>query len=120
MRTGIGSPAHRRPRTNPEAPASDEGVPKTALVQALLAFRAMSEVSVRPPLRAPWTPEQVAALNEWQVRPDVPQFTCGENSAHVLIATRFGWRCPYDTYEQDWAHAFMASFAEHPPRDLLT
>jgi hypothetical protein len=65
-------------------------------------------------IRAPWTPEQVAALNAFQQRGGMHPFTCGhEHPAHpdaVLEATPKGWRCFVlgCEYEQDWAHAFMA------------
>jgi hypothetical protein len=65
-------------------------------------------------IRAPWTPEQVAALNAFQQRGGMHPFTCGhDHPAHpdaVLEATPKGWRCFVlgCEYEQDWAHAFMA------------
>lgn len=74
-------------------------------------------------IRAPWTPEQVEALNAFQQRGPMHPFTCGhEHPAHpnaVLKATTDGWRC-YVTgcdYEQDWAHAVMADPAawRQPP-----
>lgn len=65
-------------------------------------------------IRAPWSSEQVDALNRFQQEGGMHPFTCGyEHPAHpnpILQATRNGWRC-YVTgcdYEQDWAHAFMA------------
>jgi len=62
-------------------------------------------------IRAPFTPEQVAVLNRYQTIGVMHPFTCRNNSAHVLIATRDGWRCPdsHCTYAQDWAHDFMAN-----------
>lgn len=63
---------------------------------------------------APWTPQQVAALNQFQLRGRLHPFTCGAlhatSQSPVLRATRFGWTCPDEacTYHQDWAHAFMA------------
>ena len=64
-------------------------------------------------IRAPWTSEQVEALNRFQQRGGMHPFTCGldrHGNAKVLIATEYGWRCPDDEcdYTQDWAHAFMA------------
>lgn len=65
--------------------------------------------------RAPWTTEQVAALNRWQAGPMHP-FTCfnwGDGSHRwatdlgVLVATEQGWVCPDCNYTQDWAHEFM-------------
>lgn len=65
-------------------------------------------------IRAPWTPEQVAALNRFQREGGMHPFTCGyEHPAHpnpILQATKNGWRC-YVTgcdWEQEWAHRFMA------------
>jgi hypothetical protein len=63
---------------------------------------------------APWSAEQVAALNRFQADGGMHPFTCGnEHPAHlspVLWATTAGWRCNIIgcNYEQDWAHAFMA------------
>lgn len=60
-------------------------------------------------IHAPWTPEQVAALNSWQRTGYLHPFTCGKNSEHrVLVATPDGWMCEDCDYRQDWAHAFMA------------
>lgn len=65
-------------------------------------------------IRAPWTTEEVAALNRFQREGGMHPFTCGhEHPAHpnaILEATPKGWRCfVLDCeYEQDWAHAFMA------------
>lgn len=67
-------------------------------------------------IRAPWAPEQVAALNRFQAEGGMHPFTCGGDHAPgspALIAYTDGWRCsqPYGEscdYRQDWAHAFMA------------
>lgn len=69
---------------------------------------------------APFTPEQVAALNHWQTRGGMHPFTCGaehDGPAPTLIAEADGWHCPGTLtatcdYRQDWAHAFMAEPAE--------
>lgn len=62
---------------------------------------------------APWTGEQVIALNEYQVRGDMHPFTCGKehDEPRNLIATESGWICLNATcdYTQNWAHAFMAA-----------
>ena len=63
-------------------------------------------------VKAPWTIEQVTALNEWQQRMDVHPFTCGgpnegDHPTKELIASSEGWYCPHCTYTQDWAHDFM-------------
>ena len=76
-------------------------------------------------IHAPFTPEQVQRLNEWQTQTGTNMpfhpFTCGYRgeSAHgqeggdtgLLIATEDGWVCPSCDYTQDWAHAFMAERA---------
>ena len=67
-------------------------------------------------IKAPFTPEQVEALNHWQHSGKIHPFTCGGNRTDelhldgqgVLVATREGWVCPYCDYKQDWAHDFMA------------
>lgn len=61
-----------------------------------------------PLQEAPWTPEQVANLNKYQVGPLHP-FTCGNCEHHtVLLATETGWVCPNNCgWEQTWAHDFM-------------
>lgn len=78
-------------------------------------------------ITVPFTPDQVNALNQYQVGVHgglpSPSFTCPNRSdagpggqAHgqeggdlgVLVATPAGWICPHCDYTQDWAHAFMA------------
>lgn len=64
-------------------------------------------------IRAPWTEQQIAALNAYQRSGRMHPFTCG-NEQHklhqTLIAERDGWYCPDDAcdYRQDWAAAWMA------------
>lgn len=63
-------------------------------------------------LKAPWTEEQVTALNEYQKKDEFHEFTCG-NGSHVLRATPNGWVCDEcaaqgKSYTQDWCHDFMA------------
>ncbi|GAA3590896.1 hypothetical protein [Streptomyces osmaniensis] len=73
-------------------------------------------------IRAPWTPEQVTALNEFQQRGGIHPFTCGGDHAPgspLLVAYADGWRCPQPygeacDYRQDWAHAFMADPSAWP------
>ena len=67
---------------------------------------------------APWTQEQVDALNEYQTSGWMHPFTCGHcrdtlgtdhgSNDRALVATVDGWRCRTCAYTQDWAHAFMA------------
>lgn len=69
-------------------------------------------------IKAPFTPEQVEALNRFQQLSHVHPFTCGSGyrtnkSIHpdgegVLVATVDGWICRNCDYTQDWAHAMMA------------
>jgi hypothetical protein len=68
-------------------------------------------------IEAPFTDEQVAALNKYQWSGVMHPFTCArpEGLEHsfteeVLRATRDGWVCVKVgcTYTQKWAHEFMA------------
>ena len=61
-------------------------------------------------IKAPFTPEQVAALNRWQQNENGHPFICanGRDDKHldgegVLVATPEGWIRPYCDYTQDWA-----------------
>lgn len=68
-------------------------------------------------IKAPWTGEQVDALNRHQGRYDLHPYTC-ENyhgkdvERRTLVATVRGWICRYCDYQQDWAHDLPP-----PPRD---
>ncbi|MFJ3200968.1 hypothetical protein [Streptomyces sp. NPDC086989] len=63
------------------------------------------------PITAPWTSEQVQALNDYQERGDMHPYTCGalhpSGRSPVLDATHSGWVCPDPAcgYTQDWAWA---------------
>jgi hypothetical protein len=61
---------------------------------------------------APWTEQQVVALNNFQRSGVMHPFTCGgDHELHqTLVAEWDGWRCPDEAcgYRQTWAHAFMA------------
>lgn len=68
-------------------------------------------------LKAPWTPKQVIALNDYQQSDEGHPFTCANRGPghaptnsyrDVLVATVNGWICPFCDYTQDWAHPFMA------------
>jgi hypothetical protein len=66
-------------------------------------------------IKAPFTPEQIKALNYFQGSGVFHPFTCANqgDEAHngeqvELVATKAGWICPYCNYTQDWAHTFMA------------
>lgn len=65
-------------------------------------------------IRAPWTAEQVAALNRWQKAGNVHEFTCPNNHRdRVLVAHEDGFHCPVCDYRQSWAHAVMLN---EPPK----
>ncbi|MFD9004449.1 hypothetical protein ACFV0T_26410 [Streptomyces sp. NPDC059582] len=70
-------------------------------------------------IRAPWTPEQVAALEQFQIGGRMHPFTCGAARhalAPRLVPSREGWHCPDPDcdYTQDWAHEFMADPSAWP------
>lgn len=68
-------------------------------------------------ITAPFTPEQVKKLQQWQNTLSFHPFTCcshegcerGEDKdGGVLVPSTEGWICPCGKYTQDWAHDFMA------------
>jgi len=69
-----------------------------------------------PVIKAPWSPQQVDALNHWQALGYVHEFTCGNEheGSRILFATRQGWICAHCDYRQDWAHQSM--FGPRPDR----
>lgn len=68
-------------------------------------------------IRAPWTTEQIAALNRYQKSARHHPFTCAFRDDHpvidgekgVLVARPEGWVCQHCGYTQGWAHAAMLS-----------
>jgi rubredoxin len=76
-------------------------------------------------LEAPFSEEQVAALNTYQRSGRSHPFTCagtrmddahaaykeqhGDPDWGLLVATPEGWLCPVCGYRQTWAHDFMAT-----------
>jgi rubrerythrin len=77
--------------------------------------------------QAPFTPEQVEALNAFQNSGQFHPFTCGGNrtdEAHTkyqkehggdfgqLVATEEGWVCPVCGYTQNWAHSSMVELGQ--------
>lgn len=74
-----------------------------------------------PKVFAPFTPEQVEALNAWQQLGYIHPFTC-PSGCGPLVAHQIGWRCPVCDNAQNWAHDFMADQARHPgnPFDSVT
>lgn len=70
-------------------------------------------------LRAPFTAEQVEALNRYQAEGQFHPFTCANrgdgrhgDGEGLLTATAAGWVCPCCDSRQDWAHDFMAKIEE--------
>lgn len=69
-------------------------------------------------INAPWTDEQVSALNNFQRAGKMHPFTCanrgdGSHREHNgdlggLEATPEGWVCVSCDYTQTWAHDLMA------------
>jgi hypothetical protein len=73
-------------------------------------------------IQAPWTGEQVDALNRFQRAGDVHEFTCRHDHGgldRTLYATRDGWRCPHCSYQQDWAHQAMLKHPSMESRAVL-
>lgn len=62
---------------------------------------------------APFTADQVASLNAYQVAGVCHPFTCGNDSGHHVLVAFFdeGWRCLDCDYTQNWAHAWMADWS---------
>lgn len=71
-------------------------------------------------ITAPFTKDQVDALNKWQQAGYVHPFTCCSTNRSEcpdegqLIATEEGWVCPCGKYKQLWAHDFMFELPKHP------
>lgn len=65
------------------------------------------EATLPPPgiVQAPFTPEQMDALNAYQSRGDFHPYTCGSATCRTaLVATEGAWRCPECSYVQGWAY----------------
>lgn len=66
-------------------------------------------------IEAPFTADQVASLNAYQISGFFHPFTCGADDCHGirLIAAGNGWHCASQTcdYRQSWAHEFMADWS---------
>jgi hypothetical protein len=60
---------------------------------------------------APWSPETVSLLSEFQTIGVVHPFTCRVHSDLCLLPTPKGWICPNRAcdYTQDWALSIMAN-----------
>lgn len=64
-------------------------------------------------VHAPFTPDQVHALNEYQIDGYFHPFTCPNRKDHmpgILVATEAGWVCSTCEYTQDWCLEFMARY----------
>jgi len=64
---------------------------------------------------APWTPEQVAALQAGQEGGRFHPYTCS-NGCGPLTATTEGWVCSGCDYRQTWAHSFSVQPSEEVDR----
>lgn len=66
-------------------------------------------------IHAPFTTDQVASLNAYQLAGVMHPFTCGADGCHGirLIAVEDGWCCASQVcdYRQGWAYAFMADWS---------
>jgi hypothetical protein len=63
-------------------------------------------------VEAPFTPEQVAHINDFQASGYMHPFTCpNAHTERNLIAEEAGLRCPSCGYRQGWVHGFMADGA---------
>lgn len=62
---------------------------------------------------APWTWDQVQALNLVQHAGSFHGYTCPHHSTHLLYATAEGWICPLAAcdYTQTWCSAYMADLS---------
>jgi hypothetical protein len=75
-------------------------------------------------ITAPWSPEQVAALQAWQDAGYVHELTCRHNGLpagrkhHALVAQRDGLWCPTCGHIQTWAPA-MCMNGPPPKPDIL-
>lgn len=69
---------------------------------------------------APWTPEQIENLNDYQTSGQFHPYTCArrgdgthkmrrDEELGQLVATEDGWKCRDCSYEQDWAHLQAAN-----------
>jgi hypothetical protein len=80
------------------------------------AQRLLAESNPLLKIEAPWTKEQVDALNSYQEEGWMHPFTCGSGNRtdkyHLdgegkLVATENGWICPFCPYRQTWAWDMM-------------
>lgn len=90
-------------------PPEAEGAPIT--IPEVIA--ALDRVGRVDRVDAPWDARTVEILNEHQRNPQYHPYTCGSGNRKdadhldgegVLIATKWGWLCPFCDYKQGWAH----------------
>lgn len=60
-------------------------------------------------IQAPFTDEEVSALNAYQKKGDEHPFTCKCGDHTLLIATNDGWICKNCAYTQKWAWEWMCN-----------
>lgn len=63
------------------------------------------------PISAPWTPEQVAAIERWQIRENVHPLTCEYHGAQALDVTPDALYCAWGVchYRQTWVPAAVVN-----------
>jgi len=64
---------------------------------------------------APWTDEQVAALERRQDNDMLHEYTC--NCGHQLIPSTNGWWCEECPYTQNWCHKSDAEYPKNEPKE---
>ncbi len=71
-------------------------------------------------ITAPFSEDQVNALNHYQEHTNFHPFTCWgvgckklyQNNGGKLMATPEGWICPCAEFKQDWAYKIMTEPAD--------
>lgn len=96
----------------------------TALIEPLIHPRPARSNTMEH-LEAPWTEQQVAALNAFQRSGRGLVFTCDQHPMkQTLIAELDGWHCPDEScgHHETWAYPWMADrrlaamvYAQEPP-----
>jgi hypothetical protein len=94
---------------------SETPTPSTPNEAYMIKAAQDDELVMREILKAPWTDEQVDALDARQQRDDLHPYTCPRCS-HSLEPFNNGWQCAERCgYTQDWCHAADADIGLHPP-----
>jgi hypothetical protein len=69
---------------------------------------------------APFTPDEVATLNEFQKSGIWHAFTCRDGHCRgILVVTPQGWTCPECLYTQDWAYTWMTDGTWRGDQEIL-